>query len=200
MFREIVFASTNQGKLKEVNNILSKLNIVLHSQQEFNVPEVEETGTTFVENAILKAKFATQYTDMPVLADDSGLVVDALDGEPGVYSARYSGVSGAKKSQANMDKLLTSLQHIKDPEKRTARFYCALALMRNSKDSTPIIATGTLEGRILFVKQGDNGFGYDPVFYIPEYDKTAAQISDDLKNSISHRARALGVLCGLINN
>ena len=190
-FKEIIFASTNKGKIKEVSAILSQLNIKVIPQSTFNIQEAEETGLSFIENAIIKARHYAQSTGLPTLADDSGLEVSHLNGEPGIYSARYAGQNS--NSSSNIDKLLFKLKNIPTKE-RSARFICAIALVKHAKDPTPIIAEGVWNGLILEHRTGTNGFGYDPVFYIPEQKKTAAELSSELKNKISHRAIALRCL------
>ena len=184
--QKIVLASGNQGKIKEIQAILKGHPIVPQSQ--FNVEEAEETGSTFVENAIIKARNAASHCNLPSIADDSGLVVDALNGAPGVISARYAGVGAT--DQENLLKLLKDMEHI-PTEQRTARFVCVIVFMRHANDSLPIIAQGTWEGRILTESVGDNGFGYDPVFWVPTHQKASAELSPEIKNSLSHRGQAL---------
>jgi len=184
--QQIVLASGNQGKIKEIQTILKGHPIVPQSQ--YNVEEAEETGTTFVENAIIKARNAASHCNLPSIADDSGLVVDALKGAPGVISARYAGVGAS--DQENLLKLLKDLKHI-PTEQRTARFVCVIVFLRHANDPLPIIAQGTWEGRILTESIGDNGFGYDPVFWVPTHQKASAELSPEIKNAISHRGQAL---------
>ena len=191
--QKIVLASGNQGKIKEIQAILKGHPIVPQSQ--FDVEEAEETGTTFVENAIIKARNAASHCNLPSIADDSGLVVDALKGAPGVVSARYAGVGAS--DQDNLLKLLKDLEHI-PAEQRTARFVCVIVFMRHANDPLPIIAQGTWEGRILTESIGDNGFGYDPVFWVPTHQKASAELSPEIKNSLSHRGQALQQLTGSI--
>lgn len=186
--KKIVLASNNQGKLQELQSILANYKCI--SQGELGIEEVEETGTTFIENAIIKAKNAAAYANMPALADDSGLVVPALNGDPGVYSARYAH-KNAKDSE-NIDKLLSEL---KPNQSRKAYFYCVIAYMGSATDPTPIIAEGVWHGEILNAPKGTGGFGYDPIFLVPEYGKSAAELDRILKNKISHRAKALANLC-----
>ena len=186
--KEIILASSNQGKVREINQLLTGLDLHVQPQTEYGVPDIEETGLTFVENAILKARNAAQHTGLPAIADDSGIEVDALRGEPGIYSARYAG-EGAS-DQANLEKLLTELGDLPE-EKRTARFQCLMVYMRDANDPTPLICQGTWEGRILFEPRGENGFGYDPVFYVPTHDCSSAELAADVKNSLSHRGQAL---------
>jgi XTP/dITP diphosphohydrolase len=181
----IVLASGNAGKLREFSHVLAPLGVTLSPQSLFNVPDVEETGLSFVENAIIKARAAAQHSGLPAIADDSGLEVDYLNGAPGIYSARYSG-SG---DEANNIKLLEALKNVPQPQ-RSARFVCALVYLRHALDPTPIVCQASWEGYILLEPQGENGFGYDPLFYVPEYDCSSAQLGPAQKNKISHRAQA----------
>jgi XTP/dITP diphosphohydrolase len=187
----IVLASGNQGKLKELQHILAPVNIRVVLQQQLDVPEAEETGLSFVENAIIKARNACLHTQLPALADDSGLEVDALQGQPGIFSARYSGSEAT--DQSNNKKLLAALQDVEDA-RRGARFRCVLAFMRHAEDPCPIILQGSWEGRILRQAQGSNGFGYDPIFLVAEQQCSAAELSPQLKSQLSHRARAMAGL------
>lgn len=185
---KIVVASGNQGKIREIADTLSSYPVSLISQKELAVTEAEETGLSFVENAILKARNAAEQTGLPAIADDSGIEVDLLNGEPGIYSARYSG-PGANDA-SNNELLLSSLsKHIS--EKPKARFQCLMVFMRHAKDPTPIICQGTWEGYIVAKPQGSNGFGYDPLFFVPSENKTAAELTPEVKNKISHRGKAL---------
>ena len=188
MAEKIVLASNNSGKLREIQAVLDKQRFQLIQQSEFNVEDVPETGTTFVENAIIKARHAADKTGLPALADDSGIEVDALQGAPGVYSARYAGI--ACDDVENNNKLLHELSNVSDAQ-RTARFQCVIVFMRHAKDPMPIICHGTWEGRILHEVTGDNGFGYDPLFYVPTHQCSSAQLDPAEKNRISHRAQAL---------
>lgn len=185
---ELVVATGNKGKLKEINEVLSPLGYQVRGQNEFDVVEAEETGLTFVENAILKARSTSQQTGKAAMADDSGLEVDALLGQPGIYSARYSGPNAT--DALNNEKLLDALKDIPEAQ-RTARFQCVMVYLRHPKDPTPIICQGTWEGRIGFSKKGDNGFGYDPLFYVPSENCMAAELAPSVKNSLSHRGQAL---------
>jgi XTP/dITP diphosphohydrolase len=185
----IVLASGNPGKIREIQAILQ--NVTILPQSQFNVVEPEETGSTFVENAIIKARNAAKHCNLPAIADDSGLVVDALGGAPGVISARYAGAGAS--DQANLDKLLIDMQDI-PMEQRGARFICLMVYLRHAEDPTPIIAQGVWEGSILMQAAGENGFGYDPVFRVADYQCTSAQLTPELKNSLSHRAKALRIL------
>jgi len=185
----VVLASGNAGKLRELRRILAPLDMDLKLQSEFNVPDVDENGLSFVENAIIKARAAAQATGLAAIADDSGLEVDHLLGAPGIYSARYSG----EGDTANNEKLLKELGDL-PAALRTARFRCVLVYMRHPRDPTPIICQGTWEGQILFKAQGQNGFGYDPLFYLPQYQCSSAQLDPHRKNQISHRAQASALL------
>lgn len=187
--RELVLASHNTGKLKEFQAMLGdRVRVRLIS--EFSQVEPEETGLTFVENAILKARHAARISGLPALADDSGLAVDALGGAPGIYSARYA---GEKNDSANNAKLLQALQGVSD-EQRTARFVCVLALMQHEHDPLPILCEGLWEGRILHEPKGGEGFGYDPLFWVPEMNCASAELPAAEKNRLSHRARAVALL------
>lgn len=189
--KKLVIATKNQGKLIELKEILSDLNYEILSLNDYpDAPEVEETGETFKDNAILKAKAYANYTKEMVLADDSGLEVDALDGAPGVYSSRF-----AETDEARIAKLLNMLSNIPD-DKRTARFKCVIAVCDESEKVKT--AEGTLEGIIAFEPKGSNGFGYDPVMFVPEYNLTVAEMDNSMKNSISHRGKALKVIKGML--
>lgn len=191
MINTIVLASGNKGKLKEFNHILNDLQVEVVPQSNFEVADAEETGLSFVENAILKARHAAKATGLPALADDSGLEVDALAGAPGIYSARFSG-DGAT-DQTNNALLLDKLSGLA-AELRTARFRCVLVFMRSASDPTPLICQGTWEGTILEQPCGENGFGYDPLFWIPELSKASAQLPPEQKNKLSHRGQAVALL------
>jgi len=188
---KFVLASNNKGKLREFNDMFASMSITVLPQADFNIEEVEETGLTFVENAILKARNAAQHSGLPAIADDSGIEVDALKGAPGIYSARYAGADASDAD--NLNKLLEALSGV-PTEKRTARFQCLLVYMRHENDPTPLICQGTWEGRILESAQGENGFGYDPVFFVPEHNCSSAELSSEAKNSLSHRGKALKLL------
>lgn len=188
---KLVLASSNAGKLAELRDLLGDARIELHAQSEFGVEDAEETGLTFVENALLKARHAARATGLPALGDDSGLCVDALDGAPGLYSARYAGGHG--DSAANIAKLLAALRDVPEAA-RTARFVCVLAVLRHAEDPQPLIAEGVWEGRILDAPRGSGGFGYDPVFFDPARAMGAAELDAALKNRISHRGIALARL------
>ena len=191
MKKRIVLASNNVGKVREFNQLLEGREIEVIPQSEFSVAEIEETGLTFVENALLKARNATEHTGLPAVADDSGLEVDALQGAPGIYSARYAGAGASDLD--NLEMLLDALKDVPD-EKRGARFQCLMVYMRHAKDPTPRIFQGAWEGRILDQARGDNGFGYDPVFYVPDQRCSSAQLPPEVKNRLSHRGQALRLL------
>ena len=184
----VVLASNNQGKIREINAVLQPLDLKVLAQKEFTREEAVEDGLSFVENAIKKARFAAAASGLPAIADDSGLEVDALDGAPGIYSARYAGDNAS--DQDNLEKLLKELQGVEE-EKRTARFQCLMVYVRHENDPVPIICQGTWEGRILSAPQGNNGFGYDPVFFVPEENCSSAELPAERKNQLSHRGRAL---------
>ncbi|AOT07167.1 XTP/dITP diphosphatase [Pseudoalteromonas luteoviolacea] len=186
MTKQIVLATGNKGKVKELGNMLESLQIEVLPQSKFEVSDVEETGTTFVENAIIKARHAAKETGLPAIADDSGIEVDALNGAPGVFSARFAGAGAS--DQQNIDKLLTSLEN---QDNRTARFWCVLVYMRHEKDPTPVICQASWEGTIATSQHGDGGFGYDPVFWVDSLQKMAAELTKEEKNAISHRGQAL---------
>lgn len=184
----IVLASNNAGKVREIERLLAESRIHIRPQGEYGVPEAEETGLTFVENAILKARNAARHSGLPAIADDSGLEVDALRGAPGIYSARYAGPGAT--DEANLLKLLADLADVPETE-RTARFQCVLVYLRHAEDPTPLICQGTWEGRILFEPRGSNGFGYDPIFVVPSHGCSSAELDPDTKNRLSHRGQAL---------
>ncbi|MBO9481784.1 RdgB/HAM1 family non-canonical purine NTP pyrophosphatase [Salinisphaera sp. G21_0] len=193
--RKVVLASGNQGKLAEFQKMFEPLGIVMQPQSEFGIgstwPEAEETGLTFIENAIIKARYAAGISGLPVIADDSGLEVDYLNGEPGIYSARYAGPDASAAD--NNQKLLHRLKGLKSAE-RTARFHCVLVYLRHEHDPTPVIAHGQWEGYIIEEALGEHGFGYDPLFLVPAEHCTAAELPSELKNQLSHRAQALQLL------
>lgn len=185
----VVLASGNAGKLRELSRILEPLGVLLKSQGEFNAPDVPEDGLSFVENAIIKARAACAHTGLPAIADDSGLEVDYLNGAPGIHSARYSGLG----DEANNAKLLKALEGVPESA-RSARFQCVLVYMRHAEDPTPLVCQAAWEGRILEAESGINGFGYDPLFYVPEQGCSSAELEPALKNRISHRAKASALL------
>lgn len=191
--KSIVLASGNPGKIREIQAILPDTQILPQSQ--FNVAEAEETGSTFIENAIIKARNAALHCHGPAMADDSGLVVDALQGAPGVISARYAGRNAT--DQANLEKLLLEMRNIPDAQ-RSARFVCVMVYLRHARDPTPLIAQGVWEGRILHQAQGANGFGYDPVFWVETHQCASAQLPPEIKNALSHRGQAIRALIPLI--
>lgn len=188
---KVVLATGNPGKLSEFQQLLAGLDISVVPQSDFDVPDALEDGLSFVENAIIKARHAARLTGLPAIADDSGLEVDVLNGAPGIYSARFSGEQAT--DEKNNLRLLSLLQDIPE-EQRSARFQCLLVYMRHSEDPTPLICQGTWEGRIGFASQGENGFGYDPLFFIPELNCTSAQLDKSQKNRISHRGKAMAQL------
>ncbi|GEK07829.1 XTP/dITP diphosphatase [Pseudoalteromonas sp. McH1-7] len=186
MANKVVLATGNQGKVNELSAMLSQYNIEVLPQSNFDVPEVAETGTTFVENAIIKARHAAKISGLPAIADDSGLEVDALNGAPGVYSARFAGIDAS--DQHNIDHLLAELG---EQTQRSARFWCVLVYMRHADDPTPIICQASWEGEITQTQQGREGFGYDPIFKVGGLDCTSAELTKEEKNAISHRGQAL---------
>lgn len=188
MIDRIVLASGNRGKLREFSQILAPLNISVAPQSDFAVRDAEETGLSFVENAIIKARHACQVTGLPALADDSGLEVDALRGAPGIYSARYAGEGCGDED--NNRKLLAALSNVPD-QQRSARFQCVLVFMRHAEDPTPLICQGSWEGQILHEARGHNGFGYDPLFLVPELNCASAELSPEQKAQYSHRGKAV---------
>lgn len=188
--QRVVLASGNAGKLREFQTLLADVGFEVIPQSEYQVPDADETGLSFVENAIIKARHACQLTGLPAIADDSGLEVDALQGKPGIYSSRFAGVEGADKDAANNQKLLNSLEGLAQAE-RTARFQCVLVYMRHAEDPTPVICQGSWEGLILHQASGSGGFGYDPLFYVPEKDCASAELDKTEKNAISHRGKAM---------
>lgn len=185
----VVLASGNIGKLRELSKLLTPLGVTLQTQADLNVPEAEEAGFSFVENAIIKARAASQHTGLPSIADDSGLEVDHLKGAPGIYSARYSGAGDAENNALLLQELGQTPEEL-----RGARFQCVLVYMRHALDPTPLICQASWEGVILFEPRGENGFGYDPLFYLPEHQCSSAQLAPAIKNRISHRAKASTLL------
>ena len=191
--KRIVLATKNKGKIKEMRELLAPMNIEVLSLADFSpVDDAEENGATFAENAMLKARYYFAHTGTPCLADDSGLEVDALGGRPGVYSARYSGEDAT--DAANNAKVLREMEGI-EKDKRTARFRCAMALVGEGVELT---TDGTCEGTLLTEERGQGGFGYDPIFYVPKFDRTLAEMSSEEKNSISHRGAAVRKMADLI--
>ena len=185
---KLVLASANPGKIKELQEWLDKLGITIVPQGDLGIPDIEETGLSFVENAILKARNASALSNLPAIADDSGIEVDYLKGAPGIYSARFSGEHATDAT--NRTKLLKALEGVHQ-DKRTARYQAVIVYLRHAQDPTPIICQGFWEGEITLQRDGDNGFGYDPVFYVPEKDCTSAQLAPNEKHQLSHRGKAL---------
>ena len=185
---KIVLASGNQGKLREFAQLLAPLNINIVTQSELDVIEADETGLSFVENAIIKARNACLQTNLPAIADDSGIEVDALRGEPGIYSSRYAGPDASDAD--NVQALLAALEGVPEAE-RTARFQCVVVYMRHAEDPTPLICQGSWQGQILTAPAGEGGFGYDPVFFVAETDSSAAELSPEQKHAVSHRGQAM---------
>ncbi|WP_075186265.1 RdgB/HAM1 family non-canonical purine NTP pyrophosphatase [Teredinibacter haidensis] len=193
MSKKVVMASGNTGKLREFKTLLTQCDFTVLPQSEFNVPEADETGLTFVENALIKARNACEHTGLPAIADDSGIEVDALMGKPGIYSARFSeGWQGLPANdKRNNEYLLEQLKPFPERKDRAARYQCVLVYMRHAADPTPIVCQESWEGNILNEHIGSNGFGYDPLFYVQEFDCSSAELDKDLKNKISHRGKAL---------
>jgi XTP/dITP diphosphohydrolase len=187
-FKKIVLASGNAGKVREINKLFADSGVEVVPQSDYNVPDIAETGTTFVENAIIKARHAAQLTGLPAIADDSGIEVDALGARPGVYSARYAGENASDSD--NNSKMLAELKGLPNSE-RTTRYQCILVFMRNASDPVPIITQGSWEGYITQEARGEGGFGYDPIFFVPTHHCTGGELALEVKNTISHRAQAL---------
>lgn len=185
---KIILATENEGKLKEIQLFFKDLPLEIVSQREFNMPSAIESGLSFVENALIKARHAAQFANLPALADDSGIVVDSLNGRPGIYSARFAGNDANDAN--NIQKLLDQLKHVPEQD-RSAHFYCAIAFVRYHDDPAPIISVGRWDGAVLNELRGEGGFGYDPIFYDKDHQCTAAQMSREQKNTLSHRAKAL---------
>lgn len=195
--QKVVLATGNAGKVRELADLLADFGLDVVAQTELGVESAEETGLTFIENAILKARHAAQITGLPAIADDSGLAVDVLGGAPGIYSARYAGVDAS--DQQNLEKLLATLKDVPD-EQRKARFHCVLVYMRHAEDPTPLVCHGCWEGQITREAAGAGGFGYDPIFFVPTEGKTAAELTRDEKRAISHRGQALKLLLEAMKN
>ena len=187
--KKLVIASNNPGKLREIERILQPLGLEILPQSAFNIPEVDEPYCTFIENCLTKARHASEHSGLPALADDSGICVDALNGAPGVYSARFAGEP--KSDQRNNEKLIEMLQN--EPN-RKAHYYCVMVLVRHPQDPQPIIAEGAWHGEIIDTPRGNGGFGYDPYFLLPDFGQTGAELALDVKNGISHRGQALAAL------
>ena len=195
--QKVVLATGNAGKVRELADLLGDFGLDVVAQTELGVESAEETGLTFIENAILKARHAALVTGLPAIADDSGLAVDVLGGAPGIYSARYAGLEAS--DQQNLEKLLATLKDVPD-EQRIARFHCVLVYMRHAEDPTPLVCHGSWEGQITRVAAGAGGFGYDPIFFVPSEGKTAAELTRDEKRAISHRGQALKLLLEAMKN
>lgn len=195
--QKVVLATGNPGKVRELADLLAAFGLDIVAQTELGVESAEETGLTFIENAILKARHAAAVTSLPAIADDSGLAVDALGGAPGIYSARYAGLDAS--DQQNLDKLLVTLDAVPDGQ-RQAQFHCVLVYLRHAEDPTPLVFHGSWEGEITRAEAGQGGFGYDPIFYVPELGKTAAELTKDEKRAVSHRGKALSLLLDAMKN
>lgn len=195
--QKVVLATGNAGKVRELASLLEDFGLDIVAQTELGVESAEETGLTFIENAILKARHAAQITGLPAIADDSGLAVDALGGAPGIYSARYAGVDAS--DQLNLEKLLDALQDVPD-DQRQAQFHCVLVYLRHAEDPTPLVCHGSWPGVIAREAAGHAGFGYDPIFFVPSEGKTAAELSREEKSAISHRGQALKLLLDALRN
>lgn len=189
--QKVVLATGNPGKVRELADLLAAFGLDIVAQTELGVESADETGLTFIENAILKARHAAAITGLPAIADDSGLAVDALGGAPGIYSARYAGEDAS--DQQNLDKLLAALEPVAD-NKRQAQFHCVLVYLRHAEDPTPLVFHGSWAGEITRTAAGVGGFGYDPIFYVPALGKTAAELSKAEKQAVSHRGQALSLL------
>jgi len=187
--KKLVIASNNPGKLREIDRILQPLGLEILPQSAFNIPEAEEPYCTFIENCLTKARHASELAGLPALADDSGICIDALNGAPGVYSARFAGEP--KSDQRNNEKMIELLQH---ETNRKAHYYCIIVLVRHPHDPQPIIAEGSWHGEIIDTPRGSGGFGYDPYFLVPELGQTGAELAPDVKNGMSHRGKALAEL------
>lgn len=192
----VILATQNQGKLTELQSMFAKIPINIKSQRDFGLPSIPETGVTFVENALLKARHSAYHTKLPSIADDSGLEVDYLQGKPGIHSARYAGVNASDEN--NNHKLLTALKGVPESE-RTARYQCVIVFIKCYDDPSPVICHGTWEGQIALSPHGQNGFGYDPIFYLPSLGCCAAELPADIKNRLSHRGQALQCLLSYLS-
>lgn len=194
---QIVLATGNLGKVREFKQMLADQSFEILPQSEFNISEVEETGLTFVENAIIKARHAADISGLPAIADDSGIEIDALKGAPGIYSARYAGPDASDRD--NLEKVLKDMESVGE-QQRTAQFQCVLALLRHANDPTPIICQGTWKGILLRQPVGENGFGYDPIFWLEGEQCTSAQLAPEVKDQLSHRGQALRQLVNVLKN
>lgn len=195
--QKVVLATGNPGKVRELAELLSAFGLDIVAQTDLGVESADETGLTFIENAILKARHAAQITGLPAIADDSGLAVDALDGAPGIYSARYAGEEAS--DQQNLEKLLQALENVPDGQ-RQAQFHCVLVYLRHAEDPTPLVFHGSWQGEITRSASGTGGFGYDPIFFVPALGKTAAELSKAEKGAASHRGKALTLLLEAMRN
>lgn len=195
--QNVVLATGNPGKVRELADLLTDFGLTIVAQTELGVASADETGLTFIENALLKARHAAQVTGLPAIADDSGLAVDALGGAPGIYSARYAG-EDASDAQ-NLEKLLHALENVPDGQ-RQAQFHCVLVYLRHAEDPTPLVFHGSWAGEITRAAAGEGGFGYDPIFYVPELGKTAAELTKAEKRAVSHRGKALTLLLEAMRN
>ena len=191
-----MIASGNAGKVREIGQLLQDLALEVLPQSDFNVPDIEETGLTFVENALLKARNASQHTGLPAIADDSGIAVDVLQGRPGIYSARFAGVGASDMD--NLEKLIDMVKPFAE-EERTARFICSMVYLRHEHDPMPVIAEGVWQGQLVTDPKGEYGFGYDPIFYVSSHQCTSAELSPEIKNTLSHRGQALMQLLVKLN-
>jgi XTP/dITP diphosphohydrolase len=194
--KQVVLASNNKGKVREINAVLGELSIKVTPQSVFNVEEAEETGLSFVENALIKARNAAAHTHHPAIADDSGIEVPALDGRPGIYSARYAGIGAS--DEENLNKLIDDIKDLPE-EDRVAQFVCVMVYMRHANDPIPVISQGIWKGTLLTEPRGKNGFGYDPIFFVPTHDCCSAELSPEVKNQLSHRGQALRQLVKLMH-
>ncbi|MCL2896492.1 RdgB/HAM1 family non-canonical purine NTP pyrophosphatase [Brenneria tiliae] len=195
--QKVVLATGNPGKVRELSGLLADFGLDIVAQTELGVDAAEETGLTFIENAILKARHAAKITGLPAIADDSGLAVNALGGAPGIYSARYAGVDASDRQ--NLDKLLHALQDVPN-ERRGASFHCVLVYLRHAEDPTPLVCHGSWQGMIAVEAAGNGGFGYDPIFLLPDEGVTAAELTREEKNARSHRGQALRLLLDALRN
>lgn len=195
--QKVVLATGNPGKVRELADLLADFGLDIVAQTDLGVDSAEETGLTFIENAILKARHAAQITGLPAIADDSGLAVDALGGAPGIYSARYAGIDASDRQ--NLDKLLAAMQDVPEGQ-RQAQFHCVLVYLRHADDPTPLVCHGSWAGEITRSPAGEGGFGYDPIFFVPELGKTAAELSKAEKLTVSHRGQALKLLLEAMRN
>lgn len=195
--QKVVLATGNAGKVRELASLLADFGLDVVAQTELGVESAEETGLTFIENAILKARHAAQITGLPAIADDSGLAVDVLGGAPGIYSARYAGEDASDRQ--NLEKLLVALKDVPEGQ-RQAQFHCVLVYLRHAEDPTPLVCHGSWAGEISFAPSGDGGFGYDPIFNVPELGCSAAQLSKEQKIAVSHRGKALKLLLEAMRN